>query len=201
MNRIFHSEMAVTVRAGGACTQLKTNIRANNVFRLHIWPSIRSRAINGFNECVLGFYTHRKVWYKSEKAFDMCSEWHYTTRGLAYGDMTTRPMGSLSKVSIRQSPSLCNAILNTCPCFLAIFPLLLWDIRCNSCDYSFRNAYYIYMYIYMHIQLFIQFFYKYLYDGIFVISHTILRITLKAFDMCSEYFCDLTHYLANNLLA
>ena len=42
---------------------------------------------------VFGFYSHWKVWYKSEKAFGMCSEWHYTTRGLAYGDMTTRPDG------------------------------------------------------------------------------------------------------------
>ena len=42
---------------------------------------------------MFGFYSHWKVWYKSEKAFGMCSEWHYTTRGLAYGDMTTRPDG------------------------------------------------------------------------------------------------------------
>ena len=42
---------------------------------------------------MFGFYSLWKVWYKSEKAFGMCSEWHYTTRGLAYGDMTTRPDG------------------------------------------------------------------------------------------------------------
>ena len=93
MNRNFHSELAVTARAGGTCTQFKQNTRANiSVFCLHMWPSIRSRAINGFNN-VFGFYSHWKVWYKSEKAFGMCSEWHYTTRGLAYGDMTTRPDG------------------------------------------------------------------------------------------------------------
>ena len=27
-------------------------------------------------------YSHTKVWYKSEKAFGLWSEWHYTTRGL-----------------------------------------------------------------------------------------------------------------------
>ena len=84
------------VRAARARSS-KQNIRANiSVFCLQIWPSIKSRAINGFNKCVFGFYSHWKVWYKSEKAFGMCSEWHYTTRGLAYGDMTTRPTGSLS---------------------------------------------------------------------------------------------------------
>ena len=55
------------------------------------------------------------------KAFGMCSEWHYTTRWLTYGNMTFRPTGSLSYVSIRQSPSLCNATLNTCPCLRAIW--------------------------------------------------------------------------------
>ena len=84
------------VRAARARSS-KQNTRANiSVFCLHIWPSIRSRARNGFNKRlinVFGFYSHWKVWYKSEKAFGMCSEWHYTTRGLAYGDMTTRPDG------------------------------------------------------------------------------------------------------------
>ena len=42
---------------------------------------------------VFGAYSHWKVRYKSEKAFSMCSKWHYTTRGWAYGDMTTRPDG------------------------------------------------------------------------------------------------------------
>ena len=84
------------VRAARARSS-KQNIRANiSVFCLQIWPSIKSRAINCFNKCVFGFYSHWKVWYKSEKAFGMCSEWHYTTQGLAYGDMTARPTGSLS---------------------------------------------------------------------------------------------------------
>ena len=99
------------VRAARARSS-KQNTRAKiGVFCLQIWPSIKSRAINGFNKCVFGFYSHWKVWYKSEKAFGMCSEWHYTTRGLAYGDF-------------RQSPSLCTTILNTCPCLLAIIQML-----------------------------------------------------------------------------
>ena len=78
------------VRAARARSS-KQNTRANiSVFCLQIWPSIKSRAINCFNKCVFGFYSQWKVWYKSGKAFGMCSEWHYTTRGLAYGDMTTR---------------------------------------------------------------------------------------------------------------
>ena len=82
------------VRAARARSS-KQNTRANiSVICLQI--CIKSRAINGFNKCVFGFYSHWKVWYKSEKEFGMCSEWHYTTRGLAYGDMTTRPTGSLS---------------------------------------------------------------------------------------------------------
>ena len=84
------------VRAARARSS-KQNTRANiSVIYLQIWPFLKSRAINGFNKCVFGFYSHWKVWYKGEKAFGMCSEWHYTTRGLAYGDMTTRPTGSLS---------------------------------------------------------------------------------------------------------
>ena len=97
MNRIFHSEMAVTARAGGACTQFKTKHQSK---RQRVLPSYmalqKSQAINGFDKCVFGFYSHWKVWHKSKKAFGMCSDWHYTTRGLAYGDMTTRPTGSLS---------------------------------------------------------------------------------------------------------
>ena len=84
------------VRAARARSS-KQNTRENiSVFCLQIWPSIKSWAINCFNKCVFGFYSHWKVWYKSEKAFGMCSEWHFTTRGLAYGDITTRPTGSLS---------------------------------------------------------------------------------------------------------
>ena len=30
MNRIFHSKMAVTARAGGACTQFKTKHQSKN---------------------------------------------------------------------------------------------------------------------------------------------------------------------------
>ena len=41
-------------------------------------------------------FTEGKVWYKNENAFRMCSERHYTTRGLAYGDMTNLPTGSFS---------------------------------------------------------------------------------------------------------
>ena len=76
--------------------QNKTPEQTSACFACIIWHSIKSRAINCFNKCVFGFNSHWKVWYKSEKAFGMCSEWHYTTRGLAYGDMTTRPTGSLS---------------------------------------------------------------------------------------------------------
>ena len=78
------------VRAARARSS-KQNTRANSVFCLHKWSSIKSRAINGFNKCVFGFYSYWKVWYKSEKAFGMCSEWHYTTRGLAYGDTANLP--------------------------------------------------------------------------------------------------------------
>ena len=113
----------------------KQNTRANiSAFCLQIWPSIKSRAINCFNKCVFGFYSHWKVWYKSEKAFGMCSEWHYTTRGLAYGD-------------IRQSPSLCNAILNTCPCLLAIYIY----VKHSSFSTQIRN-----MILRMHNKMFLQ---------------------------------------------
>ena len=40
-------------------------------------------------------------------------------------------------VSIRQSPSLCNAILNTCPCLLAI--KINWIPKCVSYHYWFSN--------------------------------------------------------------
>ena len=50
----------------------------------------------------------------SEKAW-ACVQNGITQRGrLADGDMTTSPSGARCHVSIRQSPSLCNAILNTC---------------------------------------------------------------------------------------
>ena len=56
---------------------------------------------------------------KNEEAFGMFSEWYYTTQGLSYGeDMTTSLWACCQRarchVCIRQSPSLCNAILNTC---------------------------------------------------------------------------------------
>ena len=91
----------------------KQNTTANiSVFCLQIWPSIKSRAINGFNKFVFGFYSHWKVWYKNENAFGK----KYT------GRMETWQLALRARchVSIRQSPSLCNAILNTCPCLLAI---------------------------------------------------------------------------------
>ena len=59
------------VRAARARSS-KQNTRANvSVFCLHIWPSIKSRAINGFNKCVFGFYSHWKVWYKKQEGI-----WH-----------------------------------------------------------------------------------------------------------------------------
>ena len=103
----------------------KQNTRANiSVFWLPIWPSIRLRAINSFNECLFGFYSHWKVWYKSEKAFGMCSQRHTKTRSTAR-----------CHISTRQSLSLCNAILNTCQCLLAIdmhYVIALFVKQCLS---------------------------------------------------------------------
>ena len=105
---------------GARAHRSKHDTRTNiSVFCLHIWSSIRSRTINGFNKYVFGFYSHKKVWYKSEKALGMCSECHYTTGD--WGMETWQiALGARCHVSIRQTPSLCNAILNTCPCLLAI---------------------------------------------------------------------------------
>ena len=93
MNRIFHSKMAVTARAGGACTQFKTKHQSKHQPVLPAYDPPEDRGLETVLINVFGFYSHWKVWYKSEKAFGMCSEWHYTTRGLPYGDMTTRPDG------------------------------------------------------------------------------------------------------------
>ena len=94
MNRIFHSEMAVTARACGTCTQFKTKHQSKHQRVLPAYMALHK--IVGYLTVIInvfGFYSHWRVWYKSEKAFGMCSKWHYTTRGLAYGDMTTSPDG------------------------------------------------------------------------------------------------------------
>ena len=47
-------------------------------------------------------------------------------------------------VSIRQSPSLCNAILNTCPCLLAILPNVwrcLFAIRSHILNFRIHQLY------------------------------------------------------------
>ena len=53
------------------------------------------------------------------------------------------PWRARCHVSIRQSPSLCNAILNTCPCLLPIqYHLIIWtnddvlSIRCKGTIFS-----------------------------------------------------------------
>ena len=73
---------------------------------------------------------------------DMCSEWHCTTRGLAYGDMTTRPDGL-----VVMSPS---ANLPRCemPFWTHVHAFSLYDSLCfidqGSCLYGFiiSNVYY-----------------------------------------------------------
>ena len=59
-----------------------------------IWPSIRYHAMKAFKNCVFGLYLYRKVWYKSEKVYGMCSKWHYTTWGMAYEDWQFTLAGS-----------------------------------------------------------------------------------------------------------
>ena len=59
MNRIFHSrlKMAVTARAGGACTQFKTKHQRQHQRVLPAnMASIKSRAINGFNIYIINVY-------------------------------------------------------------------------------------------------------------------------------------------------
>ena len=106
------------VRAAHARSS-KQNTRANiSVFCLHLWLSIRSRTINGFNKCVWLSFTLEGMIYKREgiwQVFRMAL--HISGIGVWRHDNS--PWRAHCDVSIRQSPSLCNAILNTCPCLLA----------------------------------------------------------------------------------
>ena len=79
------------------------------------------------------------------------------------------PLRALCHVSLHQSPLLCNAILNTCPCLLAIWTLmtgihlifgLMWPLSYKNVPHSvillwgcIMNMYPIYRNIHMYITL------------------------------------------------
>ena len=102
----------------------KQNTRTNiSVFCLHIWPSIRSKAINCFNKYVWRLLTLEGMIKKREGI------WHVFrvalhNSGIGGWRHDNSPWRACCHVSIRQSPSLCNAILNTCPCLLTILTQL-----------------------------------------------------------------------------
>ena len=90
----------------------KQNTRANiSVFCLQIWPSIKSRAINSFNKVYLAFIHIGRYDIKARRhlacvqnGITQLGDWRMETWQLA--------PRARCHVSIRQSPSLCNAILN-----------------------------------------------------------------------------------------
>ena len=75
---------------------------------------------NGFNKCVFLAFIHigrydikaRRHLACVQNGITQLGDWRMETWQLA--------LRARCHVSIRQSPSLCNAILNTCPCLLAI---------------------------------------------------------------------------------
>ena len=96
---------------------------------------------------------HQKVWYKSEKAFGLWSELHYTTRGLVYRCIDSLALaGSWLYVSIHQSPSLCNVIQITGPCLLAIIIYCQEPINNNVANGN--RAYYLFALLCVVCQLF-----------------------------------------------
>ena len=107
------------VRAARARSS-KQNTRANiSVFCLQIWPSIKSRAITVLINVYLAFIHIGRYDIKARRhlacvqnGITQLGDWRMETWQLA--------LRARCHVSIRQSPSLCNAILNTCPCLLAI---------------------------------------------------------------------------------
>ena len=66
-----------------ACTRFKTPEQPSSYTK----PAAGSQIIDvtfqiNFKLICWRLNLHQKVWYKSEKAFGLWSEWHYTTRGL-----------------------------------------------------------------------------------------------------------------------
>ena len=72
-------------------------------------------------------YCQMDIYMRMRRHFGMCSKWHHTTRGLAYGDMPSRPGGL-----VVMFPSLCNAILNTCASLL-VYVFILYQFNIFNC--------------------------------------------------------------------
>ena len=49
--------------------------------------------IKGFEKVCWWWNSHLRVWYENKTAFNMCSEWHYTTQGWVFRDRRTCPLG------------------------------------------------------------------------------------------------------------
>ena len=97
--------------------QTKHQSKHQRVLPAYMWPSIRARAIKGFNKCVWILFTLEGMIQKREGI------WHVFRMALhnsGIGVWRHDNSPWRCHVSIRQCPSLCNAILNTCPCLLAI---------------------------------------------------------------------------------
>ena len=104
--------------------------RANfSMFCLHIWPSIRSRARNGFNKCVWLLFIMKIIQNCIAKRHLACVQNGITQLGDWRMETWQLALRARCHVSIRQSPSLCNAILNTCPCLFAIQFWIIFIIR------------------------------------------------------------------------
>ena len=68
-----------------ACTRFKTPEQPSSYTKPAAGSQINATFQINFKLICWCLNLHQKVWYKSEKAFGLWFEWHYTTRGLVYG--------------------------------------------------------------------------------------------------------------------
>ena len=68
-----------------ACTRFKTPEQPSSYTKPAAGSQINVTFWINFKLICWRLNFHQKVWYKSEKAFGLWSEWHYTTRGSVYG--------------------------------------------------------------------------------------------------------------------
>ena len=147
MNRVFHNrlKMAVTARAGGACTQFKPKHQSKHQrvlpanMALHKTAGYKRFLINVYLAFIhIGRYDIKARRHLAcvQNGITQLGDWRMETWQLA--------LRAYCHVSICQSPSLCNAILNTCPCLLAIifnlFHIYLGRLKCPKWRLSLNEC-------------------------------------------------------------
>ena len=90
---LFEHDIALELRSFSKMTACETTARArdSNHHSNHCRIKLAAGSENWYGVMICYCLNcHVKVRHKSKKAFGLWAEWHYTTRGLAYGYIITR---------------------------------------------------------------------------------------------------------------